>query len=429
MAGDMTADSANLYLYDAEGRVCAEGEYNSQWNYAYNWVQFLYDADGHRVAKGKIAARSCDTTANGFVLTNQYILGPNGEQMTELTPATTGVPPTWLHTNAFAGSTLVATYVNDGLGEHFRLTDWLGTIRAQVSPAGVVETSGGPFTCRSYPFGELGNGNYSLSQLGGSSGWGSGSQCEDATEQVFTGKERDFGVFGGPGNDFFGARYYNSATGRFLSPDWTAKSDDPVPYANLTNPQSLNLYAYVGGNPLLRTDPTGHCALQGVEVNCMALSAVSKDAIKTEPTAKLSARDRSYLDKYYKPIHAKAGTFKVDDAQVLGVGIESGFGSNGTYLRTGDAFGMTGGSTKHMTSASSPEANVSQFFEGYGNQIRGTSGSDPAFVNGIEGEDANGKAVKGWKTYNTVNPEYKSFITSGIKEMRRDLDVYLGPVD
>ncbi len=32
----------------------------------------------------------------------------------------------------------------------------------------------------------------------------------------------------------------------------------PVPYAKLGNPQSLNLYAYVGNNPLRYTDPTGH---------------------------------------------------------------------------------------------------------------------------------------------------------------------------
>ena len=52
-----------------------------------------------------------------------------------------------------------------------------------------------------------------------------------------TGKERDTES----GNDYMFARYYNSATGRFLSPDWDAKSDDPVPYAKLDQPQSLNL--------------------------------------------------------------------------------------------------------------------------------------------------------------------------------------------
>ncbi len=53
------------------------------------------------------------------------------------------------------------------------------------------------------------------------------------------------------------ARYYNSATGRFLSPDWSAKVM-PVPYAKLDDPQSLNLYAYVRNNPLSRIDADGH---------------------------------------------------------------------------------------------------------------------------------------------------------------------------
>jgi len=61
----------------------------------------------------------------------------------------------------------------------------------------------------------------------------------------FTGKERD----SESGNDYFGARYYASSMGRFLSPDWSAKAE-PVPYAKLDNPQSLNLYAYVLNNPL-----------------------------------------------------------------------------------------------------------------------------------------------------------------------------------
>jgi len=70
----------------------------------------------------------------------------------------------------------------------------------------------------------------------------------------FTGKERD----AESGLDYMFARYYNSATGRFLSPDWSAKVE-PVPYAKLDDPQSLNLYSYVGNNPVGRADPDGHC--------------------------------------------------------------------------------------------------------------------------------------------------------------------------
>jgi RHS repeat-associated protein len=69
------------------------------------------------------------------------------------------------------------------------------------------------------------------------------------------------------GNDYFGARYYGSSMGRFMSPDWSAKAD-PVPYAKLDNPKTLNLYAYVGNNPLSRIDPTGHCLCNGSKDQC-----------------------------------------------------------------------------------------------------------------------------------------------------------------
>jgi len=75
----------------------------------------------------------------------------------------------------------------------------------------------------------------------------------------FTGKERD-AEDTLSGNDYFGARFYSSNSGRFMSPDYAAAGDDPdaVPYADFTNPQSLNLYSLVDNNPLTNTDPDGH---------------------------------------------------------------------------------------------------------------------------------------------------------------------------
>ena len=77
----------------------------------------------------------------------------------------------------------------------------------------------------------------------------------------FTGKERD----SESGNDYFGARYFASSMGRFMSPDTQDPSDalpfvgiDPIPYADPANPQSFNLYSYVHNNPLTNTDPDGH---------------------------------------------------------------------------------------------------------------------------------------------------------------------------
>jgi RHS repeat-associated protein len=84
----------------------------------------------------------------------------------------------------------------------------------------------------------------------------------------FTGKERD----AESGNDYFGARYYNSAMGRFMSPDWCV-IPWAVPYADLTNPQSLSLYVYGANNPLRFKDLDGH-----MHQECQHNSTSSLDA-------------------------------------------------------------------------------------------------------------------------------------------------------
>ena len=64
---------------------------------------------------------------------------------------------------------------------------------------------------------------------------------------LFTGKERD----AESGLDYFGARYYGSSMGRFMSPD---DGEDQHP----SNPQSWNLYSYGRNNPLIGTDDDGN---------------------------------------------------------------------------------------------------------------------------------------------------------------------------
>ena len=80
----------------------------------------------------------------------------------------------------------------------------------------------------------------------------------------FTGKLRD--DVAESGLDYFGARYYSGAQGRFTTPDWST-TPQPVPYANLSDPQSLNLYSYVRNNPLSNVDADGHCGIWG-DPNC-----------------------------------------------------------------------------------------------------------------------------------------------------------------
>src|ERR1035438_8370461 len=64
----------------------------------------------------------------------------------------------------------------------------------------------------------------------------------------FRSKERDTES----GNDYFGARYYGSSMGRFMSPD-----PGGLLFQKPQDPQSWNLYAYARNNPLSNLDPTG----------------------------------------------------------------------------------------------------------------------------------------------------------------------------
>jgi RHS repeat-associated protein len=68
------------------------------------------------------------------------------------------------------------------------------------------------------------------------------------TQRTFTGQYSD-----ATGLMYFNARYYSQTLGRFVS------ADTVVPGAG--NPQALNRYAYVLGNPLKYTDPSGHDAM------------------------------------------------------------------------------------------------------------------------------------------------------------------------
>ncbi len=175
------------------------------------------------MAKGSLGAWSCDLDSNGFRETAGYVLGPNGEQITEVDGQ-----GAWVHTNVYAAGQLIATYANDTQGVHLHLNDWLRTRRMTLAYNGQPQLS-----CASLPFGDQ------LACTG---------TATDPTEQHFSGKERDTES----GLDYFGARYMSSNMGRFSSPDPSG-----IDYADFSNPQTLNLYSYVVNNPLRYVDPTG----------------------------------------------------------------------------------------------------------------------------------------------------------------------------
>ena len=93
----------------------------------------------------------------------------------------------------------------------------------------------------------------------------------DGPAQKFTGKERDTESR----LDYFGARYFSGAGGRFTS------ADAPFADQHVENPQSWNLYVYSRNNPLRFIDPTGRC--------------VQEDSLPADGTAGHVCRDASEL--------------------------------------------------------------------------------------------------------------------------------------
>jgi RHS repeat-associated protein len=168
---------------------------------------YTYDAEGRRASK------------NAYT----YLYDLAGHAVAELNGGT------WDRSEVYAAGRHLATY--SGSTTYFPHVDWLGTERVRTNTAGnIVET------CTSLPFGD-------------------GQSCTgtDVSPNHFTGKQRDTET----NLDDFPARYYSSTEGRWLSPDWSAVPV-AIPYASLYNPQTLNLYDYVGDDPTNHADPDGH---------------------------------------------------------------------------------------------------------------------------------------------------------------------------
>ena len=215
LAGNQTVIGGFTYSYDAENRVSVVTEPSPTTPPSYRYV---YDGEGRRVQK----------IASGGPTTN-YAYDAAGNLAAEYTSGTT------------ASLSCATCYL---------VQDTLGSTRLVLDA-----TTGSVAALHDYlPFGE---------ELVSGARPGSLYAGNDNPRQKFTGKERDAETSNsamGDGLDFFGARYFSGAQGRWTGPDWSA-IPQAVPYADLTNPQSLNLYSYALNNPLLAADPDGHAQI------------------------------------------------------------------------------------------------------------------------------------------------------------------------
>jgi RHS repeat-associated protein len=217
-SGDVTGFNdgvtSHTFTYDAENRIATvDGQ-----------ISYFYDAEGDRVA-----------TFNDSAVTHEYLYDKDHREVTDI-GANFLLNRGSIYLGAqHLGDYTAGSWVNGGGGTQFLWQDQVGTLRESFDQAGNPVQS-----CQSLPFGD-------------------GLSCstgDDGSVKHFTDKKRDTES----NLDYFGARYYASTMGRFMSPDFNAADDDldPVPYANLNNPQSLNLYSYVQNNPLSHKDPDGH---------------------------------------------------------------------------------------------------------------------------------------------------------------------------
>lgn len=140
--------------------------------------------------------------------------------------------------------------------------------------------------------------------------------------------------------------------GRFMSPDWSAKIM-PVPYAKLDNPQSLNLYAYVGNNPLTRFDPDGHTVPDSCAKDKSCQITVKVNVIWDQSAHKGNGLTKDEKANYQKN---QLDTAKRDCAK-SGINLEFSYTNKGGYTSDGQVSttGLKADSLNLIVSTGAPD--------------------------------------------------------------------------
>jgi len=193
--GNMIEGKNKLMSYDSENRLIELNESGII------TTTFVYDGDGGRVKKLR---------DDGSIQTETIYIG----SLYEITNGS-------IKKHIFAGSNKVCTIEPEHT--YYTHSDHLGSSNV------ITDESGAKASQTEYqPYGKISE------QIG-----------DSVTNYKFTGKELD-----STGLYYYGARYYDSEIGRFITPDSIVQS----PY----DPQTLNRYAYCRNNPLIYIDPSGH---------------------------------------------------------------------------------------------------------------------------------------------------------------------------
>jgi RHS repeat-associated protein len=207
-AGNMTNDSYHTYTYDAEGNVTQVDGGST--------AQYVYDVFNRRIHVQTPSA------------TTEYTYDYAGRRISSwLSPNNTGVEG-----RIYWDGQQFGYRSSDGT-TYFDHQDTLGTER--------MRTDFGAGAGSSYASLPWGDGYSATIGLAGA----------DQDNEHFAGMEQDENTSNVPMSEHAQFRQYSFLQGRWLAPDPDMGSYD------LSNPQSLNRYAYVLNNPLSFIDPTG----------------------------------------------------------------------------------------------------------------------------------------------------------------------------
>jgi RHS repeat-associated protein len=229
------------YAYDAAGNLIAEPGKNYTYN-AENLIvtatvtgvgtsQYSYDGSSRRVRR----------VVGGIATRLEY--GVRGELLAERDESAGVVTKEYL----YKGGSVLATS-KPASSYEYATPDHLGSPRAWTDNSGNLIAGGR----HDYlPFGEELFAGYGVRTTG--QGYATVAQ-QDGQRNQYTSKERD----PGSGLDYFYARHYSSASGRFVSTDpYDPVTDGGNVGLYTAQPQNWNKYAYAYNNPLKYVDPNG----------------------------------------------------------------------------------------------------------------------------------------------------------------------------
>jgi RHS repeat-associated protein len=314
---------------------------------------YVYDGDGRRVQK---------TSPSG---TTVYVYDPFGNLAQEYSATPTDTGTKYLTTDAL-GSTRLVTNSDGSLEKSYDYLPYGEEIRSTYAGRGST------FPGSPYP------------------------HPPSTQDLEFTAKERDSET----GLDFFGARYFSSAQGRFTSPDEPLEDQDPE------DPQSWNLFGYVRNNPLRFTDADGRTCVNGQDENgtaCFDTTVFSPKEIATG-AAKSTYNDIAGLLNiffYYQNAYnnsytgGKGAALELPYAQMNNAGQQKGANATLLYGLLTNPFGKKGGPL-HQAKVAQVEAEV----EARGLKavrelkVDTPSGSKSARYVDVAGVDANGNVVE-----------------------------------